>query len=183
MPIGYIIIAIVAVLALWVMGTYNGFVRATNVADEAFSTMDVYLKKRYDAVPNLVEIVKGYAAHEKSTFEDVVAARAKALGAGSVDERIEAEQGLSRALGRLLALTEAYPELKANANFMKLQDDYQSIENEIAASRKYFNATVRDYNIKVATVPASIIAGMFGFKQRALFEIAETERENVKIAF
>ena len=179
-----VIIALVVLLVLWVIGTYNSFVKGKNRVDEAFSTMDVYLKKRYDLIPNLVETVKGYAKHESETLESVVNARTKAVNSGSVEEQLDAERNLSGALGRLLAISESYPDLKANTNFMDLQGQLKGIEGEIANSRKFYNAVVKEFNIKVESIPSNIIAGLFGFKKRPLFEVSsETERENVTVAF
>ena len=176
--------AAVVVLVLWGVGTYNGFISGGTKVDEAFSTMDVYLQKRYDLIPNLVETVKGYAKHEKETLDAVVSARTAAHSATNVEDKLKAESELSGALGRLLMITEAYPELKANTNFLNLQEDLQGMEGEIASARKYYNAVVRDYNIKVDSVPSNIIAGIFNFKKRPMFEIAdESQRQNVKVQF
>ena len=180
------IIGVIAVLVLWVVGIYNGFIKLRNRCDEAYSTMDVYLKKRYDLIPNIVETVKGYAKHEKETLDAVISARAKAVnaGSGSVEDRLDAERELNGVLGRLLAITESYPDLKANTNFMDLQDQLKGMEGEIASSRKFYNAVVKEYNIKVESVPSNIIAGIFNFTKRPLFEVSsEVERENVKVTF
>jgi len=180
----YIVIAIVAVILLWVVGVYNSFIKGKNRVDEAFSTMDVYMKKRYDLIPNLVETVKGYAKHETETLESVISARAKAVNSGTVEDQLEAERSLNGALGRLLAISESYPDLKANENFLDLQNQLKGIEGEIASSRKFYNAVVKEYNIKVESVPSNIIAGIFGFKKRPLFEVSsETERESVTVTF
>jgi len=180
----YIVIAVVAVIFLWVVGTYNSFIKGKNRVDEAFSTMDVYMKKRYDLIPNLVETVKGYAKHETETLESVISARAKAVNSESVEDQLEAERNLSGALGRLLAISESYPDLKANENFLDLQNQLKGIEGEIASSRKFYNAVVKEYNIKVESIPSNIIAGIFGFKKRPLFEVSsEAERESVTVTF
>jgi LemA protein len=177
-------VAIVVIILLWVWGSYNGFVKLKNMVQEAFSTMDVYLKKRYDLIPNLVETVKGYAQHEKETFEKVISARNMAASATTVDEKVEKENILQGTLKSLFAIAEAYPDLKANANFMQLQGDLNRIEEDIANSRKYYNAVVKQYNIKREAFPSNIISGMFGFEKRSMFEVAgEQERENVKVQF
>jgi len=180
----YGLIGIVVLLLLWVFGTYNSFIKGKNRVDEAFSTMDVYMKKRYDLIPNLVETIKGYTKHEHETLEQVIAARAKAVGSQSVDEQVEAERTLSGALGRLLAISENYPDLKANVSFMDLQKQLNNIEGEIASSRKYYNAVVKEFNIKVESIPSNIIASIFRFTKRTLFEVnSATERENVAVDF
>ncbi len=178
-----IIIAVIVVLALLVIGAYNSLTKLKIKVDEAFSTMDVYFKKRYDLIPNLVETVKGYAKHERETLESVVAARNKAVSAQG-DAKLESENALSGALGRLFALSEAYPDLKADTQFLNLQNQLQKIEEDIANARKYYNGTVRQYNEKCMTVPSNIIAGLFHFEQKKYFEVAnEAERENVQVKF
>jgi len=183
MPVLYIILGLVLLIALWFMGSYNGFVRLRNAIEEAFSTMDVYMKRRYDLVPNLVETVKGYARHEAETFEKVVAARNMAAGASTTQDRIEGENMLTQSLRSLFALAENYPDLKANQNFMDLQRQLGVIEDDIASSRKYYNAIVRDYNTKREAFPSSIVAGMFNFAKAEMFEIAAEQRENVRVQF
>lgn len=178
------IIVIVVLLFLVAIGIYNKLVRLRNDTEEAFATMDVYLKKRYDLIPNLVETVKGYAKHESSTLEKVIAARNMAVNTSNVDESIDANNQLSGALKTLFAVAEGYPDLKANQNFIDLQNQLNNIENDIAQSRKYFNATVLNYNNKIETVPSNIIAGMFKFKRLKMFEVSnEVERESVKVSF
>ncbi len=176
-------IAVIVLIGLWFMGTYNGFIRLKNAIEEAFSTMDVYMKKRYDLVPNLVETVKGYARHESETFEKVVAARNMAAGASTTQQRAEGENMLSQTLRSLFALAENYPELKANQNFLELQGQLTVIENDIASSRKYYNAVVREFNTKREAFPSSVVAGMFHFEKRDMFEIATDQRENVRVQF
>ena len=179
-----IIIAIVAVVAMWFVGIYNGFVKSKNNCEEGYSTMDVYLKKRYDLVPNLVETVKGYAKHESETFEKVVKARSMVGSATTVEERAEAENQLTGTLKSLFAVAEAYPELQANQNFMDLQNQLQTLEGEIAESRKYYNATVKTYNIKVEMFPSNLIATVFHFERKPMFEVnSAEERQNVKVQF
>lgn len=183
--IGLLITAAVIVLLLfWLAGTYNSFIRKRNVVDESFSTMDVYLKKRFDLIPNIVETVKGYAAHEKETLAQVVKARSMISEASTPEQRLAGENTLTGTLRSLFAVAEAYPDLKANANFMNLQNQLTEIENDIAQSRKYYNACVRDFNIKAESFPSNIIAGMFGFKKFPMFEVEnEQERQNVKVQF
>ena len=169
MSIGLIIvIAIVAILVVWFIAMYNGFVKIKNRVDEAFATIDVYLKKRYDLIPNLVETVKGYAAHESGTLEKVVQARNMAQSAKSDQEKIEADNMLSGTLKSLFAVAEGYPDLKANTNFIDLQNQLKAVEEDIANARKYYNAVVREFNTKREVFPSNIIAGMVGFKARPL---------------
>lgn len=174
---------VLLVLVIWVILAYNALVRMRIMVEEAFSTMDVYMKKRYDLIPNLVETVKGYAEHEKETLENVIAMRNRAAGAGSVEERLHAENALTETLKSLFALAEAYPDLKANVNFMDLQGQLRTLEDEIANSRRYYNGTVRQYNTRREVFPSSIIAGMFHFEKKPLYEIATEERQNVKVQF
>jgi Uncharacterized conserved protein len=179
----YIAIAIVVIIVFWLIGTYNGLVKMRNMVREAFSTMDVYMKKRYDLIPNLVETVKGYAKHEAGTLENVIKARNSAASAVSVEDKLQSENTLNQTLKSLFALSEAYPDLKANTNFMDLQKQLQSVEADIANSRKYYNAVVRDFNTRTETFPSVIVASMFGFKHETMFEITSDERENVKVQF
>ena len=181
----YIIIgAVVLLIIIWVIATYNRFIRLKNSIEEAFSTMDVYLKKRYDLIPNLVETVKGYASHEKETLERVMKARNIAMGATTMEDKVAGENMLSGTLKSLFAVAEAYPDLKANANFMELQGELRRMEDEIANSRKYYNAVVKTYNTKREVFPSVIIAGLFGFGKKPLFEVSDAEeRENVKVQF
>lgn len=166
------------------MGSYNGLVKTKNQAEEAFSTMDVYMKKRYDLIPNLVETVKGYASHESQTLEKVTAARNAAMTASSIDEKLKNENALTGTLKSLFAVAESYPDLKANTNFMDLQRQLQTIEEDIANSRKYYNASVKNLNNKIEMFPSSIIAGMFHFEKKPYFEVSsQEERENVKVQF
>ena len=177
------LIIVLAVLALWAIGAFNKFVKLRNIVEEAFSTMDVYMKKRFDLIPNLVETVKGYASHEKGTFESVTKARTAIQEASTVEDRMEAENMLTGTLRTLFAVAEAYPELKANENFMDLQGQLQTVEVDIANSRKYYNATVKEYNTKTEMFPSNIIANIFGFKRKPMFEVEEAERQNVKVEF
>lgn len=179
-----IIVAVIAVIAIWVISAYNGFIRLRNTVEEAFATMDVYLKKRYDLIPNLVETVKGYAAHEKTTLENVVKARNMAADAKTIEDKIQGENMLQGTLKSLFAIAEAYPDLKANQNFMDLQSQLQRIEDEIANSRKYYNAVVKEFNTKVESFPSNIVAGIFNFARKTMFEVSdEAQRESVKVQF
>jgi LemA protein len=179
-----VIIVIAVILVLWFVSMYNGFVKANNNCEEAFSTMDVYMKKRYDLIPNLVETVKGYAKHESETLQNVVAARNAAASAGTVGEKIEAENALSGTLRQLFAVAEAYPDLKANQNFLDLQNQLKSIEEDIANSRKYYNGTVKIFNNKCQMFPSNIIANAFGYSKKEMFEVSnEAERQNVQVNF
>jgi len=186
--VGLIILAVVVVLALavviWYFSCYNSFVRLKNNYEEAFSTMDVSMKKRYDLIPNIVETVKGFAKHEKETLDAVISARANALKAGAGAEKIKAEKEFGGAIRNLIAVAESYPDLKANANFLDLQSQLRNIETEIANSRKYYNACVKTFNTKVESFPSSIVARSRGFNKAALFELDNPEeRKNVKVQF
>jgi len=179
-----IIAAVLGLIILWGIGTYNSLVSGRTSVEEAFAGMDVYLKKRYDLIPNLVETVKGYAKHEKETLEAVISARSAAVSSTTIEGKIEAEQNLNGALGRLLALSEAYPDLKANTNFLELQDSLTKMEVEIASARSSYNAVVKGYNIRVQSVPSNIIASIFHFEKKPMFEVSSpVERENVKVQF
>jgi LemA protein len=181
-----VILALIGALVLYAIALYNGLVKARQMVEEGWSGIDVQLKRRADLIPNLVETVKGYATHEKSTFEEVVNLRNKAQSVANsdVEGRAQVEGELTQALGRLFALTEAYPDLKANQNFADLQDSLETIEGEIQMARRYYNGGVRQYNIKVETVPSNLIAGRYGFEKAVYFEIADAaERAAPKIAF
>jgi LemA protein len=174
---------IVVLAILWAIAVYNGLIRLRNTCDNAWSDVDVQLKKRHDLVPNLVETVKGYAKHEKETFERVIQARNQAMGAPSPDAKMAAENALTGALRQLFALAEAYPDLKANQNFIQLQGDLSRIESDIANARRYYNAVVRDFNTRQQMFPANLIAGTFGFQTRTFFEAEEEDRKAVKVQF
>ena len=179
-----VLIIIIVLIIIWLISGYNGLVRSRNTVEEAFSTMDVYLKKRYDLIPNLVEAVEGYATHEKETLQAVISARNQVQTAGTQAERLEAENALSGTLKSLFAVAEAYPDLKANAGFLDLQQQLKHVEEDIANSRKYYNGSVKAYNNKCQTFPSSFIAGVFHFEPRTMFEVSrEEERENVKVEF
>lgn len=179
-----IVLAIVVLLVLWLVSSYNGFVRLRNKSEEAFSAMDVSLKKRYDLIPNFVETVKGYAKHEQDTLQAVINARNMAMNANSPEQKIANDNALSGTLKSLFALTESYPDLKANQNFLSLQNQLSRIEEEIAGSRRYYNGVVNKYNTKTEMFPGNIFASLFGFKRKPLYEVnSEAERENVKVSF
>lgn len=176
-----ILLAVVVMIGMWVMSTYNAIVGLRNKVDEAFSTMDVYLKKRFDQIPNLVATVKGYAKHEAETLEKVVAMRS---GAKTSDEIVEAEKQMTQAIRQLMVTVEAYPDLKANASFLNLQATLGAIEEDIANSRKYYNGSVRQYNDKIQMVPSNFVANIFGFTARKMYEVdSPEERKNVKVEF
>ena len=179
-----IVLAIVVLLVLWLVSSYNGFVRLRNKSEEAFSAMDVSLKKRYDLIPNFVETVKGYAKHEQDTLQAVINARNMAMNANSPEQKIANDNALSGTLKSLFALTESYPDLKANQNFLSLQNQLSRIYEEIAGSRRYYNGVVNKYNTKTEMFPGNILASLFGFKRKPLYEVnSEAERENVKVSF
>jgi len=183
--IAFIIIAvIIVILVLVFIGMYNGLVGLRNRVEEAFSTMDVYMKKRFDLVPNLVETVKGYAAHERGTLDEVTKARGMIQNAGTDEQRMQGESMLTNTLRSLFAVAENYPDLKANANFIDLQRQLSGLEDEIAQSRKYYNAIVREFNTKCETFPSLIVANMFHFERKPSFELPdESERETPKVQF
>jgi len=179
----FILLAIV-VFVFWVILTYNGLVVFRNRAKEAWADIDVQLKRRYDLIPNLVETVKGYASHERELFEKVTEARARAMGAGNMKERGEAENALSQTLKTLFAVAENYPQLKASENFLELQRELSDTENKVQAARRFYNGNIRDLNTKIESFPANMIAGMLGFKQMEFFEIEEAaERQAPKVSF
>jgi len=179
-----IFFAIIILLALWIAGTYNGLVKLKNRAKEAWADIDVQLKRRYDLIPNLVEIVKGYAAHEKEVFEKVTEARSNAMKAETMKEKAQAENILSDTLKTLFAVSEAYPDLKASTNFLELQRELTDTEDKIQAARRFYNGNIRDLNIKIESFPVNLIASTFGFQKMELFELVETlEREAPKITF
>ncbi len=184
MTLFYIIGGIVALVLISVIFIYNSFVSRKNQIDEAWSDIEVQMKRRYDLIPNLVETVKGYAAHEKGVFENVTKARSAAMGAQSAGEKAQAENALTGTLKTLFAIAENYPDLKANTNFLELQRELSDTENKIQAARRFYNSNVRDYNTMVQTFPSNIIAGSFGFKTREFFDLDEpAAAEPVKVSF
>lgn len=181
---GLILLGIIVVVVIYFIGVYNNFVKMKNMVEEGFSTIDVYLKKRYDLIPNLVNTVKGYAKHESETLEKVIAARNTYATAHSIEDKVANENMMTGALSKLFALSESYPDLKANTNFMSLQGDLKKIEEDLAQGRKYYNGTVKNYNTQCETFPSVIVARVMNFKKYPYFEIKnETERENVKVEF
>ena len=177
---GIIILIILVVLALWVIAIYNRFVRLRTRSEEAWSDIDVQLKRRYDLIPNLIETVKGYASHEKEVFTKVTEARTQAMGAGTVEEQAKSENMLTGALKSLFAVSENYPDLKANENFLELQRELTDTENKIQASRRFYNTNVRDLNIATESFPSNIIANVFKFIKKDFFELDESEAEAAK---
>jgi LemA protein len=184
MNILYIVLGVLALIVLWVIFAYNRFVMLVNRAKEAWSDIDVQLKRRYDLIPNLVETVKAYAKHEREAFENVTKARAAAMGAQSVEEHGKAENMLTGALKSLFAIAEAYPDLKANQNFLELQRELSDTENKIQAARRFYNNTVQSLNTGLEQFPGNIIGSMFNFDKREYFELEEAAaKEPVKVSF
>lgn len=179
----WIVLGIVAVLVIWAIAVYNGLIRLKNRVDEAWSDIDVQTKRRYDLIPNLVNTVKGYASHEKEVFERVTEARTRAMGAQSTADKAQAENMLSQTLKSLFAVAEAYPDLKANQNFLELQRELTDTEDKIQASRRFYNGNVRDFNTKIQVFPNNIFAGILGFSAREFFEAEEGEKEPIKVEF
>ena len=173
MVVIWILIALVVVALLWLVFTYNRLVRLRNETDQGFSGIDIQLKRRADLIPNLVESVKAYAAHERELFEQLTEARARTLGAGSVGEASDAAGATNHALGRLFAVAEAYPQLRASENFQRLQEELTDTEDKIAASRRYYNTVVQRFNTSQQTFPASLVAGTFGFSPREFFRLED----------
>ncbi len=178
-----VLLVVVALVVLYLVVQYNGLVRLRNRIESAWAQIDVQLQRRYDLVPNLVETVKGYAAHEKQVLENVTAARAAAVGASGVAEQAKAETGFTAALRSLFAVSEAYPELKANANFLALQEELAGTEGRIAYARQFYNDTVQGYNNKVQAFPGNLVANAFRFTEREYFEADDISRPPVKVQF
>ncbi|MDB5225129.1 MAG: LemA family protein LemA protein [Candidatus Adlerbacteria bacterium] len=186
MTIIYIVLGILVLFAVWVIAAYNRFVRLVQRTKEAWADIDVQLKRRYDLIPNLVEAVKGYMTHEAGTLEKVTLARAAAMDAGSVEAKAEAENMLTGALKSLFAVSEAYPDLKANTNFLELQRELSDTENKIQAARRFYNTNVRDLNTSVESFPGNVIASTFRFEPREFFELGEIDaaaRQPVAVKF
>lgn len=173
-----IVVVVIALVILWLIGIYNNLVRLRNNRENAFADIDVQLKQRYDLIPQLVETVKGYAKHERETLQNVTNARTAAMSATTIDEKIKADNALTSALAGLKVSLEAYPDLKANQNFLQLQDEIADVENKLAAVRRYFNSATRELNNAVQTFPNNIIAGMFNFHTEPMFEIPNEQRAN-----
>ncbi len=186
MTILYIVLGVLALVVIWAIFAYNGFVALVNRAKEAWSDIEVQMKRRYDLIPNLVETVKGYATHEKETFDRVTSARTAAMGAQGIEGHAAAENMLTGALKSLFAVAEAYPDLKANTNFLELQRELSDTENKIMASRRFYNQNVMQLNTSLQQFPGNLVGGTFGFKEMDLFELDESEaaaRQPVKVAF
>ena len=179
----YILMGLLVITLFWIIKAYNKLVKLKTLMEEGWSIVDVFLNKRYDLIPNLVEAVKGFATHESETLENVILARNQSLGARNVAEKVQSESMLTDALGRLMVVSEKYPQLLANENFMHLQNELAGLEGEIERARRYYNGSVRENNIGVRTFPMNIIAGMFNFEEGKFFEIAETKREAPKVSF
>ncbi|MBD3267619.1 LemA family protein [bacterium] len=178
-----IVVLVGIILVIWFIGAYNSLVRLRNEVKNAWAQIDVQLKRRHDLIPNLVETVKGYASHERETLDAVIQARSNAVSAEGVANQAQAEQQLSGALGRFMLLVENYPDLKANQNFLALQEELTSTENKIGFARQFFNDQVMQFNTKIQSIPYNIIAGMFNFNQEDYFEIEETERQAPQVEF
>ena len=178
-----VLVVIIVLVLLFVLSTYNSLVQLRNKVKDQFSQIDIQLKKRADLIPNLVEIVKGYAKHEKGTLEDVVKARNTYLSAGTPDEKMKSSGELSQCINKLFALAESYPDLKANENFLDLQTQLKDVEDKISYARQFYNDSVLMFNNKIQTVPSNIIASMFHFEKENFFEATEDERKNVEVKF
>ena len=183
MVVVWVLIALAVLVAIYLVVQYNGLIRLRNRIESAWAQIDVQLQRRYDLVPNLVETVKGYAAHEKQVLENVTAARAAAVGATGVAEQAKAETGFTAALRSLFAVSEAYPDLKANQNFLALQEELSGTEGRIAYARQYYNDTVQTYNNKVQAFPSNFVAGAFRFTEREYFDADDVSRPAVKVEF
>ena len=175
----WIIVAIIAILIIWIVAIYNGLVRLRQNRENAFADIDVQLKQRHDLVPQLIGAVKGYMEHERGTLEAVTNARQRAMGASNINDKISAEKELSHSLSGLSIQVEAYPDLKANSNFMHLQTELADIENKLAAVRRFFNSATKELNISVQKFPNVLLAGVFGFKSEDMFDLGEVNRENM----
>ncbi len=179
---GWVLLAIIAAIGGYLVMVYNTMVTLRRRTDQAFADIDVQLKQRHDLIPNLVETVKGYAAHEKETLDAVIRARNGAVSASGEQAQAQAEQALTGAVGRLLALAESYPDLKANTNFLKLQEDLGAVEDKLAAARRFFNNAVGEYNAQIESVPAVFLAQRFGFARRDFFDVGEAKRAALDVA-
>ncbi|OGY41277.1 MAG: hypothetical protein A2Y67_00530 [Candidatus Buchananbacteria bacterium RBG_13_39_9] len=183
MPIYGFILVVIVLIIFWLIAVYNDLIKGKNRVDEAWSDIDVQLKRRYDLIPNLVESVKAYAGHEKEVFQKVTEARTQAMQAKTLDEKGKAENILSGTLKSLFAVAEAYPDLKASTNFLQLQDELSDTENKIQASRRFYNGNARDFNIKVQVFPNNLVAGMLGFKKYEFFQAEEEAKAAPKVQF
>ena len=172
---------IIVLLALFFVSVYNKLAKSKVVVEEASSDIETFLKQRYDMIPNLVEIVKGYAKHESGTFKEVTELRTKAMAAGSLPEKMKLEEGISGAISKIFAVAENYPDLKANTNFIELQSTLKELEESIQKSRRYYNGAAREFNTAIAVFPTNLIAQIFGYKKVDFFEASEEEKKNVEI--
>ena len=179
----YIVIILIVIIVLYTLITYNNFIKLKNMVKEAFSTMDVYLKKRWDLIPNIVETVKGYAKHEENTLKEIVELRNNSYDSMTDDEKVQTNQRISKDIGQIMLLAESYPDLKASANFQDLSRELSKVEEDIANARKYYNGVIEMFNNKVEMFPSNIFAKLFGYKTKAMFETDERERENIKVQF
>lgn len=179
----HVLLIIIVLLVLWLIATYNSLVSLRNKVKNQWAQIDVQLKRRFDLIPNLVETVKGYTKHESETLEKVIKARNTYLSASTPEEQMKASGELSKVMSKLFALSEAYPDLKANTNFMDMQNSLKDTEDKISYARQFYNDIVMKYNTKIETVPTNIVAGMFGFNKEAFFEAGAEEKENVKVKF
>ncbi|MDP3779436.1 MAG: LemA family protein [bacterium] len=180
----YIVLGIIVLVLAVFIGIYNSLVHRRTRVEEGWSDIEVQMKRRYDLIPNIVEAVKGYVAHEKSVLENVTKARTQAMGAHNPNERVQAENALTGTLKTLFAVAESYPDLKANTNFLDLQRELADTENKLQSARRFFNSVVRDYNIMIQTFPSVMVAGMFGFTKKDFFDLDdEAAREPVKVSF
>ena len=179
----YIVIILIVIIVLYTLITYNNFIKLKNMVKEAFSTMDVYLKKRWDLIPNIVETVKGYAKHEENTLKEIVELRNNSYDSMTDDEKVQTNQRISKDIGQIMLLAESYPDLKASANFQDLSRELSKVEEDIANARKYYNGVIEMFNNKVEMFPSNIFAKLFGYKTKEMFETDERERENIKVQF
>jgi LemA protein len=177
------VLVLIGLVVVWVIFLFNGLIRLKNRVEEAWSDIDVQLKRRYDLIPNLIETVKGYAKHEREVLESVTEARTRAMGAQDTKDQVEAENMLSDTLKSLFAVSENYPDLKANQNFLELQRELSDTENKIQASRRFYNGNVRDFNTKIQSFPNNMIAGTLNFKEKDFFEAGEEEKKNIEVKF
>ena len=179
----YIVIILIVIIVLYTLITYNNFIKLKNMVKEAFSTMDVYLKKRWDLIPNIVETVKGYAKHEENTLKEIVELRNNSYDSMTDDEKVQTNQRISKDIGQIMLLAESYPDLKASTNFQDLSRELSKVEEDIANARKYYNGVIEMFNNKVEMFPSNIFAKLFGYKTKEMFETDERERENIKVQF
>ncbi|NLL02358.1 MAG: LemA family protein [Mollicutes bacterium] len=179
----HILLVVIVLLVLWVIGTYNSLISLKNKVKNQWSQIDIQLKRRFDLIPNLVETIKGYTKHESETLEKVIQARNTYLSAGTPEEKMKASGELSKVMSKLFALSEAYPDLKANTNFIDMQNTLKDTEDKISYARSFYNDSAMKYNTKIESFPTNILANIFGFKTNAYFEISAEEKENVKVKF